>query len=438
MFEILVILLLILLNGFFAMSEMAIVSARRARLEQMARSGSRRARMAAALTTDPSHFLSTVQVGITLIGILAGAYGGATVAAALSRWLSGFPALAPYAEALGFGLVVVAITYLSLIIGELVPKRLALSRPEAIAITVSGPMRVFSLAMGPMVKLLTLSTELVLKLLPFRAARQPEVTEDEIKIMLAEGARAGLFEDVEREMIERVFRLGDQRVGALMTPRPQVVWLDLTDDEATLWNKIEESGHSRFPVCDGGLDAVTGVVQIRDLLLVARGGRGLDLRAAMRPPLFVPVNLPAFTMLNLFKERDVAMAFVMDEYGVLEGVVTTADLLEAVVGIHADAETPASERAVQREDGSWLLDGMMPADEFRDLLEVGALPGEKKGRFHTLAGFVVAQLGRLPTVGERFELGGLRFEVVDMDGRRIDRVLVSRIEEPSIGLDGVD
>ncbi|WP_158046439.1 hemolysin family protein [Skermanella pratensis] len=420
--ELIVVVLLILLNGFFAMSELAVVSARRARLQQMAEGGHRGARAAMRLVDDPSKFLSTVQVGITLIGILAGAYGGATLAGYLAVELRRIPAIQPYADGVSFAVVVAFITYLSLIIGELVPKRIALVNAERIAALVARPMGFVAMLGAPLVWLLGVSTNLVLRLLRLNQVKQAEVTEEEVKSMIAEGARTGVFDPAEREMIEGVLRLADRSVRTIMTPRPDVHWLDIDDDPETIRREIAESGRSRFPVSRGDLDEIVGIVNTKDLLDKILTGRPLDLQATLNKPLIIHDGTQVLRVLELFKQTGLHMAIVVDEYGSVEGIATATDILETIAGEFPEAgEDDAG--VVRREDGTWLVDGMLPIDEVEHRLGLRGLRGDRD--FHTLAGFVMAELGHVPSAGEHFAWRGSRFEVVDMDGRRVDKVLVA-------------
>ncbi len=418
--ELLIIFLLIVLNGVFAMAEMAIVSARKVRLQQWAEAGDTKARVALELAEEPTSLLSTVQIGITLIGILAGAFGGTTVAHMLATQLNAVPLLAPYSEAIGFGIVVLITTYLSLVVGELLPKRLALNNPERIAVAVARPMRFLSKLASPAVRLLSFSTDALLRLLRVRPSAEPPVTEEEIKVLLEQGAEAGVFAEAEQEMIERVFRLGDLRVGMVMTPRTQI------PVEQNL-RKIVASPYAAFPVGRGTPDKIRGVVYAKDLLARVLTGQPIDLQAAVRPALFVPESMSAFRALNKFRETRSHLALVVDEYGGVDGLVTLTDLVEELVGDMPDLGETGEQAVVQREDGSWLVSGRLPIDELKELLGVEYLPGEEAGRYHTLGGFVLTQLGHMPSVSEHFDWGGLRFEVVDMDGPRIDKVLVAPI-----------
>lgn len=431
--EILVILLLIVANGLFSMSEMAIVSARRARLQELVEQGNDKAQVALDLANSPNRFLSTVQVGITLIGILTGAFGGAALSRSLSPYIALIPALQQSSEAIAFGIVVIIMTYLSLVIGELVPKRLALGNPERIAISVALPMRLIARITSPIVHLLSISTEAVLKLLRAdRASDEPLVTEEEIKVLVRQGAEAGMFESAEQDMVERVFRLGDQQASALMTPRLEIVWLDLNDSVEINRRKMVESRHSRFPVCQETLDNVLGVVHVTDILTRSLVGEPIDLTLLLRQPLVIPENTSAFKVLELFKQSGTHIAMIVDEYGVIQGVVTLNDVMEVIIGDIPFADQPHEEDAIQREDGSWLLDGMLLIEEVKELLDVDELPGERLGNYQTLGGLVITQLGHIPKSSDAFEWEGFRFEVVDMDGNRVDKVLViPQQESPS-------
>jgi putative hemolysin len=422
--EIAVVLALVLLNGFFAMSEIAVVSARPARLEALARKG-RGARLALGLARDPGRMLSTVQIGITLIGIVAGAFGGARLAEPLAAGIGRVPALAPFSAEIAYTLVVAAITYLSLIIGELVPKHLALRGPERVAALVAPTIELIARISTPAVWLLETSSRFVLRLLGSEVQPAETVTEEEVRTLIAEGTRAGVFHRHEQEMIERVLRLADRPVRAIMTPRVELVWLDVEAGPDEIARIIRESGHSRFVVGKGSLDEVLGVVHVRGLLDVCLGGRALDLRAAVRPMPVVPDTMRVSRALEALRQARVSMALVVDEYGEVEGVVTAEDVLEALVGDMPEHRLDEEGAIVRRGDGSMLMDGMLAIDEVKLALGLDSVPEEET--YHTLAGFVLAQLGRVPTEGESVAYGGWRFEVVDMDGRRIDKVLVCRL-----------
>jgi putative hemolysin len=431
--EIAIVLVLILINSLFAMSETAVVSSRKARLQSWASDGDTRARAALELADHPTHFLSTVQIGITLVGILAGAFGGATIADQLAVYLRRIPLLAPYSGPLSLGVVVLLITYFSLVLGELVPKRLALFNPERVASAVAGPMRTIALVTYPVVRLLTWSTELVLRLLGLRPSNEPPVTEDEINVLIGQGAEAGVFEEAEPELVRGVFRLGDREVGGIMTPRMDIIWLDPDEPAKENQRRIAESSHTRFPVCRGSLDNVVGMAQTKDLLLRSLRGEAFDLEAGLLPPVYVPERASALQLLEQFKRSGIHIALVVDEYGGIQGLATLNDVMEAIVGDLPSADEPADPAVVRREDGSWLLDGMLAVDEIKEILDLRELPNEDRGDYQTLGGFMMMQLGHIPVAGDRFAYGDLTFEVVDMDGRRVDKVMVSplagRVEE---------
>ncbi len=423
-FEVLFIILLILANGLFAMSEIAIISARKTRLQQLANEGNKKARTALELANSPNRFLSTVQVGITLVGILAGAFGGARIASKLAGPLAQIPGLAPYSSILGLGIVVVAITYLTLIIGELVPKRIALNHPERIAAMVAQPMKTLAAIAAPVVHLLSFSMEGVLRLLRVKSPPEPVVTEEEIKVLIEQGTEAGTFEVAEKEIVQRVFRLGDRQVNSLMTPRLEIIWLDLNQAADKSRQKVLSSSHSRFPVCRGSLDEVLGVAHVKDLLAISLSEQSFELTASLQAPLFVPESMKAFNVLELFKRSDTPhTALVVDEYGVIQGLVTVNDILEAIVGDIPSVEEFVEPLAVQREDGSWLLDGMLLIEALFELFQIKRSAGAES-KYRTLAGFVIDHLGQIPRSADHFEWQGLRFEVVDMDGNRVNKVLV--------------
>ncbi len=423
--EILAILLLIIANGVFSGSEIAVVSARKVRLEQLAERGNRKARVALRLANAPNNFLATVQIGITLIGILSGAVGGATLAQRLVPIVAGVPALQRYSEGISVAIVVSLITYLSLVIGELLPKRIALNDSENIACTVAPPMQFLSRLTAPFVHLLSVSTEALLKLLGIKASNEPEITEEEIKVLIRQGAAAGMFEAAEHEMVQRVFRLGDRPIKAIMTPRIEITWLDSESSLAENLQMVMDSTHSRFPVGQGSLDDCIGIIRGSHLLKAHLAGEAHTLEPLLKAPLRVAESARALKVLEQFKQTGVHIALVIGEYGGIEGLVTLNDLMAAIVGDLPSVEDQETPLIVQREDGSWLLDGSLDIDEFKDLIAQKGLPDEATGNFHTLGGFVMHFLGHVPRTGEDFEWGGLRFEVVDMDDTRVDKMLVS-------------
>lgn len=428
--EILIVVLLIFANGIFAMSEMAIVSSRKVRLQQLANQGNKKAKVALELANSPNRFLSTVQVGITLIGILAGAFGGAAISARLDTQLKQIPILAPYSNAISFTVVVITITYLSLIVGELVPKRLALNSPELIATTVSIPMRWLSRVSSPIVHLLSASTELIVRFLGSHTSTEPEVTEEEIKILIEQGTKSGIVEEAEQNIVGRVFELGDRQVRTLMTPRPDIFWVDIDDPVEENRRSISESSYTRILVCQEDLDHVVGFIKVMDLLTQSLSGQPLDLTTNLRRPLFVPETTSVLKILELFKQDETHFALVVDEYGVIQGLVTLNDILMELVGDIPSWENPEEPQKVQREDGSWLLDGMLPVEEFLELFNLEHLLEESEGNYHTVAGFVITHLGRIPTAADHFEWQNLRVEVMDMDGNRVDKVLIVPLSPP--------
>jgi len=426
--EIVIIFFLILLNGLFSMSEMAIISARKYRLEQEAEKGNKGAAKALALSDNPNRFLSTVQIGITLIGILSGAFGGATISEEISKEISRVPVLVPYSDGLGVGIVVLVITYLSLVLGELVPKRLALSNAEKIAASVSSLMQVISKITTPIVALLSGSTNLILHLLGARSSSEEEVTEEDLKSILDQGTVSGIFEETEQDMVERIFRLGDRNINAFMTPRTDTIFLDIDAPADEIHRKITEHPFSRFPVIRGSMDNVIGIVQSRDLLLQRIGGKQYNIQTAMQQPLFIPESTSALDVLQDFRTTGIELAVIVDEYGGVLGLVSMNDIIEAIVGDVATPEGEQEKEAIQREDGSWLFDGKIHFDELKEILDISELPDEGEGDYETLSGLIMSQLGRIPMSGDYFDWAHYRFEVVDMDGRRVDKVMIYSIE----------
>jgi putative hemolysin len=422
--ELAIVAALILLNGLLALAELAIVSSRRARLQALVDRQVIGSRRALALATDPGRFLSTVQIGITLVGVLSGAFSGATLGLHLADWFVDLGLRSSVAEALGVGLVVAVITYFSLVIGELVPKQIALRDPEKIAVRVAPAMTALATSASPIVSFLDVSGRAVLSALGYRARPEHRVTDEEIRSLMAEAETAGVIEPGERAMIARVMRLGDLPVRAIMTPRREVDMIDLTADPDDIRRTIVESVHSRLPAHAGTLEEMLGVVQAKDLLDAYLRGERPDIRAQLRPAPNVPDTADALDVLDVIKRSPVHIALVHDEYGQFEGVVTNADILEAIAGAFRTDEGPVEPDALRREDGSWLISGSMPADEMADRLSI-VLPADRS--YHTAAGFVLMQLGHLPATGESIDSQGWRFEVVDLDGRRIDKILASRI-----------
>lgn len=421
-FELLIIAGLILLNGFFAMAEMALVSAKRARLQSRAQQGSRGARTALALLEDPSGLLSAVQVGITLIGIFTGVYSGAALAEPLIEWVRTFPVDVPYDREIAFTLVVLLVTYGSLVFGELVPKRVALTHAETIAIFVAPIMRVFARALSPLVWLLRISTEAIVRLLPVTAAPAASVTEDELRALVAEGTKSGVFHAKERRMIEGALALADRPVTAIMVPRQDVIWLDLDESLEALWQQASDSGHARFLVARGDLESLVGMITLARLSEALRRGR-LDETTDIEPPLHVPDSLTVLQLLEQFQNSPVHLAVVTDEYGAIEGVATPADILRMIAGEWPDVGSRERAELQRRADGSWLVDGHLSIDDLQRELDRNDMLNPDD--YHTVAGFALAKLGRVPRAGDTFTWRDLRVEVIDMDGTRIDKLLVS-------------
>lgn len=425
MWQLLLLVFLILLNGFFAMSELAVVSARRSRLAMRAEAGDRGATRALKLADDPNQFLSSVQIGITLIAILSGVIGEAAFSVPLSEAINDFPPLAAYAKPLASAVVVAAIGFVSLVFGELVPKRIALSAPETIAAKVAGPLGLLALAGRPFVVILGLSSNAILRLIGVRE-RDESVTEEEVKTTIAEGVAAGAIAPEESRLIEGVLRLADRPVRAIMTPRGQVYWIDPADDPETLRKEIETFPSSRLVVGSGGsIEEPLGVVQKKDLLDQMLGGNAFDIASLVRQPVYVPDGVSVLRLLEVLKRTPLQLAFVVDEFGSFEGLVTATDVLEAIAGALPEEHAPLDTSILLRDDGSYLVDGRASVDELTDAVQIGDLP---EGDYHTVAGLVLTALGRIPAEGEHVDVGGWRLEVVDMDGHRIDKLLVCRTD----------
>jgi putative hemolysin len=421
--EVIIIGILIILNAVLAMSEAALVASRKTKLQQYANEGDHSSTTALKLMSDPNIFLSTIQIGITLIGVLSGAVGGATISERLTEEFSKIPAIQPYSEALALGIVVMVITILSLWLGELVPKRIALHNPEQIARGVAGPMFFISRVFSPIVKVLGSATDLVLKLFGVKPSNEPPFTEEEFQVLLDQGTQAGVFEESEQDMVEGVFSLGDQRIYSLMTPRTDIVWLDIDETIEEIRAKIAGSEFSRFPVRQDTLDVILGIVKTRDLLVPSLGGEPIHIKDLLRPAYFIPETMFASKALEIFKEKGTDILLVIDEFGGLQGLLTITDILEEIVG-EMELEEP---QATQRQDGSWLLDGMLEVDEFKEIFNLNMLPHEDE--YETLSGFVMVSLGRVPQTADHFDWHGYKFEVIDMDGRRVDKVLVTTLPQ---------
>jgi len=419
--DILLIIGLLILNGILAMSEAALLAVRLARLHHLSNEGDKRARSALKLAENPNQFLSTIQVGITLIDVMTGAIGGATLAIIVSGWIAKNKILEPFSHSLGLILVVGTITFLSIILGELVPKRLALRQPERVASFVARPMEIASKIMSPIVRMLSACTELVLRLLGVRASNDPLVTEEEIQVLLDQGTQAGVFEETEQDMVEGVFSLNDRRLSSLMTPRSEIIWLDVNDSRQEIRRKISESSFSRLPVCSGNLDHLLGVVKAKDVLLAEFKKENAQLKDILQPALFLPETAYGKHALAMFLEGKAEVIFIIDEFGVVQGLVTIVDIVSEIIGEVANA----GPQATQRQDGSWLLDGMLSVEDFKEIFNVHALPDEDE--YETLAGLVLFLMGRIPKAADLCEWNGLRLEIMDMDGNRVDKVLVSTL-----------
>ncbi|WP_374241526.1 hemolysin family protein [Zoogloea sp.] len=428
--DIVLILLLILLNGVFAMSEIAVVSSRKSRLQNLADDGSLGAEAALRLHQEPASFLSTIQVGITLVGILNGAVGEAAIADPLAEWFSRVPLLEPYARGIALTITVVMLTYFSVVVGELVPKRLALLAPEGIAALMARPMMILARITHPLVVILSGSCSALLRLVGARRKDEPPVTDDEIKVLMEQGAEAGVFHESEQEIVSNVLRLDEQRISAIMTPRRDMFIIDLDEGEAVVWQRLIDTSFSRVVVCRDGLEQVLGVLQTGDLLKKALPGQGVtlaDLEALLRPPLYVPESVTTTQLLESFRRARLQFALIVDEYGEVQGLVTLTDVLAAIVGELSVPEAPEDRDMLQREDGSWLVDGDVGIERLKSVLDIGDdLPGEEEHSFNTVGGLIMHVLGRIPAPTDHFEAVGWRFEVLDMDRNRVDKVLLSQ------------
>lgn len=427
MTELFVLISLILLNGVFALAEITLISARRSRLELHAKKGSKKAKAALYLSENPEIFLSSVQIGITLISIFTGVYSGEKFSKDLTPVLEQVPFLQPYATSLSTTLIVVLVTILSIILGELIPKRLGLMNAEKIALTVAVPMLYFSKMVHPLVWLLNKSTNLFFKIFSLKTVPDNQVTEEEIKAIISEGTEQGTIEEAEQEIIERVFHLGDRNISSLMTHRNDIIWFDLNDNESAIKGKIVENPHSVYPICDGDLDSIKGIVSIKDLYVENDFTLFKDL---MKPTLFVPDNNSAYQVLEKFKEQKIHCCFIVDEYGSVQGMITLNDILEAIVGDMPEPESDEYE-IIQREDGSFLVDGQIPFYNFLDRFEKTIWMNEGEQEFNTVAGFILHTLERIPHVGDKVEWKGFTFEIIDMDGHRIDKILVHSKDAPA-------
>jgi putative hemolysin len=425
--ELLLVAFLLVLNGALAMAEMALVSARRSRLMSRASHGDPGATAALDLLAEPTRFLSTVQIGITLVGILLGAVSGATLAAEISARLQAVSIVSSYANSISLAIVVAGTTYLSLVLGELVPKRIAQNAPEAIASFMSRPMRLLANFTAPVVAVLTFTTEGLLRALRVHASGEPAITEEDVRLLIVQGTEAGVIQPAERDVVEGAFELGDRTVEELMTPRVLVIWLDLDAGRDVALAKIADSPHGNYPVCQGELDRVSGVLGMRDLIPLLLRGQEVDLAHVLRPPVFVPSQMPAYRALELMKQTGSRMVLVVDETGGIDGLLTATDLVEVFAGQAPSPTATAGQLAVQREDGSWLLDGLMPLFEAADVF--GITLSHDEPDVVTLGGLAMNKVARVPVAGDRFDWHGISFEVIDMDGRRVDKLLAVRAEQ---------
>jgi putative hemolysin len=430
--DIVLLLCLILLNGVLAMSEIAVVSSRKSRLQRLADDGSPGAASALELSNEPSTFLSTVQVGITTVGILSGAIGEAALADPLAAWLAGFPLLADHAKGIALTLVVIMLTYFAVVIGERVPKRLGLLAPETIASLVAPPMNVLSRAARPLVWLLSSSSSLLLRLISARRSEEPPVTNDEINVLMGQGAEAGVFHESEQVLVSNVLRLDEQRIGAIMTHRNDIHTLDLDQPESQIRKCLAECPYTRIVVCRDGLEHIVGILRTADLLKAALAGEPLEIEKFLRPPLYVPEGVTTTHLLESFRKAHQQCALIVDEYGELQGMVTLTDVLTSIVGEIPSSDFAEDQDIVVREDGSWLVDGSVTVERLKLVLKIeDELPGEEENAFNTLGGFVMFVLGRIPLVTDRFEVAGHRIEVVDMDKNRVDKVWITKTVSPA-------
>ncbi len=429
--DVVLLVFLIFLNGILAMSEIAVVSSRKSRLQKLADDGSPGAQSALDLSNDPSGFLSTVQVGITTVGILSGAIGENALANPLTSWFAEFAPLAPYARGLALTLVVVALTYFSVVVGELVPKRLGLLAPESIAAMIAAPMNMLARMARPVVWLLSSSSSMLLRVIGARQWGGQPLTNDEINVLMEQGAEAGVFHESEQAIVSNVLRLDEQRIGAIMTHRNDIYVLDLDLPEEEIRECLAESLFTRVVVCRDGLDHIVGILRTADLLKLALTGERLDVERFLRPPLFVPEGVTTTHLLESFRKARQQCALIVDEYGELQGLVTLTDVLTSIVGELPSSDVTEEQDIVERADGSWLVDGGVAIERMKFVIDIeDDLPGEDENAFNTLGGLVMYVLGRIPTVTDQFEAAGCSFEVVDMDKNRVDKVLVVKLPPP--------
>lgn len=420
-------LILILINGIFSMAEIAVVSARKARLQIRAEKGDKGARSALKLAEEPENFLATIQIGITLVAILTGAFGSLSIAVRLEPYLESIPVIGEYAFEIAEIMAVVLVTYLSLVLGELAPKQIGIMRPETISSRIAPSMTWLAKITSPIVRLLSGSTNLVMRLLRIPPSNEPLITEDEIQLMIEQGKEIGVVDPIEEEIVEQLFRVGDLRVNDLMVDRTDIIWLEVDDPEDVIQAKISSGIHSRYPVASGGLDNIIGLIFVKDLLVQMLDSDEPNMELLVKPALFIPSGLPVYEVLERFKEAQAQIAFITDEHGGVEGLVTFIDLLESIVGDVPEIGDPADPTAVRRSDGSWLIDGKLPVEEFKQIFDIDGLPEEEENYYQTIGGFVMSYLSRVPQAGDEFTWNNLQIEVLDMDWRRVDKVLVTQI-----------
>jgi putative hemolysin len=426
--DILFLLLLILLNGLFAMSELGLVSSRKVRLQQWAEEGNKGAQAALKLTEDPTRFLSTIQIGITLISITSGVYAEASISRHVEAWLMDIAILAPVSKPLSYAFVIVMVTFMSLILGELVPKRLAMHNPELVAAAMARPLAVLSRITAPLVRFLSVITESLLRLIGAKKSQEPSITEEEIRVLMEQGADEGVFDRAEQELVENIFRLDDRKVASIMTPRKDIISIDIEDTQSENFQLLQACSYSRFPVCKGGMEHIIGILESKRMLDRALAGKQVDFCVDLTPPLYIPASVSLMQLLEQFKMARTHIALVVDEYGELEGLVTMNDVLEAIVG-DLPATGQEDDSIVQRDENSWLMDGTVTLDEFKEFFDIEhdeMFPGEETGNIHTLGGIMMYQLGRVPVVADRFVWAVYSFEVMDMDKTRVDKLMVTR------------
>ncbi|MFC2064232.1 hemolysin family protein [Chloroflexota bacterium] len=417
--DIIIIIFLLVMNNILAMTETALLAVRMARLQNLAKKGDKRAEAAIKLAENPNQFLSTIQIGITLIDVMTGAIGGATLAFIVSGWFEKIPIFEPYSDSIGLFIVIGTITFFSIIFGELVPKRIAIQQPERIASLMAAPMTITSRIMTPIVRFLSFCTNLVLRLIGVKDSNGPLVTEEEIQVLLDQGTQAGIFDESEQDMVQGVFSLNDRRLSSLLSPRSEITWLDVNDPPNIVLKKITETPYSRLPVCRGGMDQILGVVKAKDVLLAQMERKSQRISDLLQPALFLPESAYASHALEMFREGESEIIFIIDEFGVVQGLVTIEDIVSEIIGEIANGEP----QAIQRPDGSWLLDGLLPIEDFKSIFDLRDLPNEDK--YDTLAGLILILMGRIPRPADQHEWKDLRFEIMDMDGNRVDKVMVS-------------